>query len=159
MVTYNVEVIDRFEDSHPAREYVYTPVPEDCELRETRVYKIDGPEDQNSLRRFVEDVLVDDVSQEWDLEATEDATALGDYDTVIDVTLKSDVLDLEEEYLLEYCENHRDEAEFDLEEIKIVTRYYLECDETDPDVVDTIVRDLVNPVIHEWSVTSRDNGC
>lgn len=158
MVTYNVEVVDRFEEARPAGEYVYSPVPEDYELRETRVYQIVGSDDADSLEDFVEDVLVDDVSQTWELEASDELTALEDYDSVIDVSLKSDVLDLEEEYLLEYCEHDREKTAFELDAIRIVTRYYLESDRLDSDVVDTIVRDLVNPVIHEWSVRSRDDS-
>lgn len=158
MVTYNVEVVDRFEDPRPAREYVYSPVPEECELRETRVYRIEGPEDRERLNEFVEDVLVDEVSQDWELGEARDTTYRDDYDSIIDVVLKPDVLDLEEEYLIDYCENHRDESGFEVSEISIVTRYYLDCEGTDPDVVETIVRDLVNPVIHEWSVQSRGNG-
>jgi phosphoribosylformylglycinamidine (FGAM) synthase PurS component len=154
MTTFNVEVVDRFEDSRPAREYVYSPVPEDCELRETRVYRIEGPDDTDRLETFVENTLVDPVSQTWSLEAGEHEPVLENFDSVIDVSLKADVLDLEAEYLMEYCEHAGDDSEFCVTGITIVTRYYLTADNPDGDLVDGVVRDLVNPVIHEWSVTS-----
>ncbi|MFB6344436.1 MAG: hypothetical protein ABEK50_01500 [bacterium] len=155
MVTQSIEVIDRFDDPRPAREYVYSPVPEDCEIRETRVYKIEGTSSRDELSAFVEDVLVDDVSQRWSLLESGQQGGLEDYDTVVDCALKENVLDLEEEYLIDYCENHLEEIDVDLDDITIVTRYYLRTDGRNGDVVDTVIRDLVNPVIHEWSVRNR----
>lgn len=151
METYFVEVINRFEESVPARELVFSPVPDDVTVMTTRVYEVTGRGSRDELEAFVEDVLVDPVSQEYEILGNEADSALDEYEQRLDVWLKSTVLDLEEDYLLQYCDEHRDSTGFVVEDLRLLTRHYLEG--AGDEVVDAIVRDLANPVIQDWSVT------
>jgi phosphoribosylformylglycinamidine (FGAM) synthase PurS component len=158
METYFVEVIDRFEERIPARELVYSSIPEDCTVRETRVYEIAGSGSRSQLEDFVDEVLVDPVSQEREFLEGENDSTRTDFDHRLDLWLKDSVLDLEEEYLLEYCDDHRDSETFRVDDIRIMTRYYVYNVESD-DVIETLVRDVANPVIHDWSVRAHaDRG-
>jgi phosphoribosylformylglycinamidine (FGAM) synthase PurS component len=156
MPTYFVEVIDRFEDSIPCRELVYSALPGDCSVRGTRVYEINGSGSRDQLESSVDDVLVDSVSQEREFLNGETDSVRTDFDHRLDLWLKDTVLDLEEEYLLEYCEDHRET--FTVDEIRIMTRYYV-YDVVSDEVIETLVRDVANPVIHDWSVDAHaDRG-
>ncbi len=154
MSTYLVEVVDRLEEAIPCRELVYSAIPEDCTLRESRVYEIIGSGSRDQLESFVDDVLVDSVSQDREFLDGETDSVRTDFDHRLELWLKDNVLDLEEEYLLEYCENHREI--FSVDEIRIMTRYYVYNVDSD-DVVETLVRDVANPVIHDWSVQDYAN--
>lgn len=153
MASFAVEVLGRFEESVPCRDVVYSSVPRDCTIRESRVYEVAGEGDRENVESFVENVLVDDVSQEWFVFDDAGESALSEYDQRIDVWLKSTVLDLEEDYLLDYCENHRDADGFRVDDLRILTRYYL--DAVDDDVVEAVVRDIANPVIQDWTVSAH----
>lgn len=156
METYFVEVIDRFEEDVPARDLIYSPVSEDVSVRTTRVYEVTATGTRDELEAFVEDVLVDPVSQEYEVLENEAESALTGYDQRLDVWLKSTVLDLEEDYLLEYCDEHRDSTGFTVEDLRLLTRHYL--DGAGDEAVDAIVRDIANPVIQDWSVTALESS-
>lgn len=152
METYFVEVVDRFEEDVPARDLIYSSVPEGTTVRTTRVYEVTGTGSRDELETFLEDVLVDSVSQQYEVLENEADSSLSGYDHRLDVWLKSTVLDLEKDYLLQYCDEHRDASGFVVEDLRLLTRHYLEG--ADDEVVDAIVRDLANPVIQDWSVKS-----
>lgn len=155
MPAYTVEIIDKFEESIPCSEIVYSSVPDDCIVRDNRVYEIQGTGTKEEFEQFVRNVLVDDVSQKWVLLEDTSQSAESNYDHRLDVWLKSDVLDLEEDYLLEYCDENREKLSFEVEHLRILTRYYLTLPGAGEDVVDTIVTDLANPVIHDWTVSNH----
>lgn len=154
MSSFTVEVTDKFDEPVACSDRVYSDVDDRCVLRENRVYNVSGSGTRDDFKDFVEDVLVDDVSQEWEILDGETALRT-DYDQLIDVWLKSDVLDLEEDYLLDYCDDHREILDFEVEDIQIRTRYYVTLNGVSVEIIETLIRDLTNPVIHEWSDFAR----
>jgi phosphoribosylformylglycinamidine (FGAM) synthase PurS component len=154
MVVQTVEVIDRFEDEIPCQGLVYSPVPDDCTARETRIYEIDAEGSEEAVQNFIEDVLVDDVSQEVVVIDGDHDSAFHEYEHRLDVWLKDDVLNLEEDYLADYCRNHTVETGFELNSIRILERYYFSLSDNDEDLIETIINDLTNPVIHQWAVAN-----
>ncbi len=155
MTAYVVEVIDSFDEAVPCRDLVYSSVPEDCMVRDTRVYEVEGKGSLKQLGSFVRNVLVDPVSQDWELLDDAGDSAEPGYDHRLDVWFQDDVLDLEEEYLLDYCEANRGNLAFEVETIQLFTRYYLDLKNDGEDVIQAVVRDLANPVIHNWNVETN----
>lgn len=152
---YELEVADRFSPREPAEDVLYSGENLRGDVETTRLYRLTTGASRDALEAFVLDVLVDEVSQRWELRpADEDGSLHQDFCHRLDVGLKPGVLDLEREYLLEFLEEAPD-PRLTLEGLTILKRHYLFASNGDQRLLETARRDLVNPVVHRWSVDSH----
>lgn len=144
---FTLEVSGKFSEARSCAELLYAPVPGGHTFREAKVYEIEYEGNAEALYKFASGVLVDGVSET--ARVGEDLHA-GDYRVRVDMSLKPELLDLEKEYILKYYRS-RAPREFSIHDLKISRRLYIQGP-TESHWVTAFLRDLVNPVIHEWSV-------
>lgn len=140
-----LEIMNGRAELASANDLVYAPLAAAPSYRNTRVYDIEYSGDEERLKRFVSDVLVDDVVE---TPVFGRATTHAEATRAIDVSLKPGVLDLEREYIMDYA-RRAGADNLDIHGLRIIRRYYFfgECGQA---IIDRIVHDLVNPVIEEW---------
>lgn len=147
------EVIGRFDPAGDAGRLLYTPPPRPLTARETRCYTVEYDGDEAALVAFLSRVLADPVSHELRLG---DAPALDGWAFILDYGMKSGALDLEKETILRHHREDR-EAAFTIHNLRINKRLYVFDETGAPDAAslsERFVRDIVNPAIHTWKVST-----
>lgn len=144
---YTAEIVSRFDQERSCDALLYTPIEQKVVYRETRCYAIDYSGDPEALGRFAEKVLLDPVSESIH---TGDGTALEEFSFFLDITLKPGLLDLEKEYLLGYYRGLADQP-FEIIDLAITRRIYFFARKAEAGP-EPFVKDIVNPVIHTWTV-------
>jgi hypothetical protein len=147
------EVTGRFDHAGDANRLLYTPLPRELTVRETRRYLVEFTGDEGALTAFLAKVLADPVSHELrvgGLPLFEGSSFILDYG------MKGGALDLEKETILAH---HRGDAEagFRIESLRINRRLYVFDAAGSPETValaGRFVRDIVNPAIHTYQVIS-----
>jgi len=153
MPSLHAEVTGRYDHAGDANHLLYTPLPRALSARQTRCYTVDYEGDGEALTAFLAKVLADPVSHE--LTTGEDPRFTGS-SFILDYGMKGGALDLEKETILAH---HRGDADppFTIQSLRINRRVYVFDDaksaET-PQLADRFVRDIVNPAIHTWKVTT-----
>jgi hypothetical protein len=144
------ELIGKFEDAGDCAKLLYVPPEGANTFRRTRRYEIDIEGSEDAVRAFVNEVLGDDVSHEihfGDEPAFEGAAFHLDYG------MKPTALDHEKETILAYYSELEDPG-FQVTSLKITTRLYIFDKEQSGVSSVPFVRDIVNPAIHIWEVSS-----
>lgn len=152
IMSCQIEITNRFEDELNSLDWVGADLAQVLTLRRTRLYRIDGFERRETLQSFVEEVLLDPISEQYYVDA---APALDKYDFYVDLFIKPGVLDLESKAVLDVC--RRGEGVLaSVESLKRLDRFYVSVsDETSQTVSsDEVLQEIANPVIHEWEVSS-----
>ncbi len=151
---YTIELHNALAPALTANDLLYVPVQDPPRIKRTRRYLFTYEGDPAALDRFARRVLVDEVSE--DLHAGE-APLFGDAGAVLDMTLKPGLLDHEREAVLEYADHAAPDG-VEVQDLRIHQRMYI-FDTGGTFSPDRLVRDLVNPAIHQWTVTDpREAG-
>lgn len=149
---YELEVAERFSPREPAGDVLYSGNGVEGDVETTRLYRLATGAPRSVLEDFVRKVLVDGISQHWELRREEeDGSLREDYRHRLDVGLKPGVLDLERQYLLDFLATSPD-PRLTLEGLAILKRHYLYASNGSGRLLEVARRDLVNPVIHRWRV-------
>lgn len=148
---YHLEVAERFSARQPADRVLYSGDDLEGEVETTRVYRLDTDASRDDVESFARDVLVDPVSQDWELRANGDGDASfrTGFCLRLDVELKPGVLNLERQYLLDFLEEFPN-SRLRLDGLGILERHYFFASGGEETLKRTARRDLVNPVIHRW---------
>lgn len=144
------EVIGRFDHPGDANALLYTPLAQPLSARHTRRYAVEYTGDEAALVAFLTKVLADSVSHEL---RTGAAPALSGYAFFIDYGMKPGGLDHEKETILAHHRSLPDEG-FAITHLKINHRIYLFGEAGAASLADRFVKDIVNPAIHTWQVTT-----
>lgn len=153
MPSLQAEVTGRYDHAGDANRLLYTPLPRPLTVQETRRYSVEYEGDGEALTAFLRKVLADEVSHTL---TTGDAPALSGYSFILDYGMKGGALDLEKETILAH---HRGDtaAGFTIQSLRINRRLYVfdavNAADT-PDLAPRFVRDIVNPAIHTYKVTT-----
>jgi hypothetical protein len=138
LTTY--EITSRFDSESDAQALLYEPPARPLRFRKTMRYLFDYEGDAVALDRFVQEVLVDPISQV----SHRDATPLWTGTTfILDYGMKGGALDLEKEAILSYYRGLKNPA-FTLKKLTLRTRLYVFGESADSSV---FIRDIVNPAI------------
>lgn len=147
----HAEVTGRFDHAGDANALVYSPLASPHTYHATRRYELElgenTPEGIAAARGFVEQTLVEEVSQQAHF--GEDP-ALAGYAFILDYGFKPGALDLERETILNYYRSLSDPG-FTLKKLSITQRLYVFA-ERSPAPPEKFVRDIVNPAIHRHQV-------
>ena len=141
-----VEIIHRFAAPKPCDKILYAPLGHDAQYQSSKCYHIDYEGSEEALKSFIDRVLGDPISEELHYG---EKPALSNYHCYLDVGLKANTLDLEKEHILSYF-NELDNPGFTLTDLSIAQRYYIFSNESV--ATERFVKDLVNPVIHNWEL-------
>lgn len=142
-----LEIFNPLAPPRRADSLLYTPAASDLVARESRIYRIRCTGDREALAAFLHRVLSDPVCDRVTLDGP---PAIDDFRFYLEIGLKPGLLDLERETILRFF--HELEAPaFDLADLRLFRRVYLSG--ADPVPAERFVKDLVNPVIHQWQVT------
>jgi hypothetical protein len=153
MSSLQAEIVGRFDHAGDASRLLYAPLPRALSVRETRRYIVDYEGDPQALTAFLARVLSDPVSHAL---KTGDAPALEGWSFILDYGMKSGALDLEKEAILTHHHGDAD-AGFTVRNLRINRRLYVFDPARSPDtpsLAARFVRDIVNPAIHTWTVTT-----
>lgn len=144
---YAAEISNRFIGQRSCDELLYAPIRQSVSFRESRRYDINFSGDEEALRCFAEKVLLDPVSESIHIGEN---PALSGFCFFLDISLKPVLLNLEKEYLLDYYKGLPNQL-FKIIDLFNTRRIYFftRGDEVLPDA---FVKDIVNPVIHTWTV-------
>ena len=144
------EVVCRFEEPEDCSALLYAPLDKKLTYRKTHRYGLVYEGSKTKLESFIEDTLLDPVSQDLVLGGR---PALDGALFHLDYGMKKGVLDLEKETILRYY-RELDGTDFDIVELELSTRIYVfgDASEGGSSVSDIFVRDIVNPAIHRWDV-------
>lgn len=153
MPSLQAEVTGRFDHAGDASRLLYTPLPRPLTAQETRRYTVEYDGDGEALTAFLGKVLSDAVSHQL---TTGEAPALPGAAFTLDYGMKGGALDLEKETILAH---HRGDeaAPFTIQSLRIHRRLYVfdAAGSTGAaQFADRFVRDIVNPAIHTWKVTT-----
>lgn len=147
----HAEVTGRFDHAGDANALVYSPLKTPHTYHATRRYGLelaeDSPEAMAAARSFVEQTLVEEVSQEAHFG---DAAALTGASYILDYGFKPGALDLERETILSYYRSLPHPG-FTLNKLTITQRLYIFA-ENEAAPPEKFVRDIVNPAIHRHQV-------
>jgi hypothetical protein len=139
-VTTTYEITNKFDTEGDAQSLLYAPPSMPLRFRKTMRYIFDYEGDAKALDAFVDEVLVDTISQT----AHQDAKPLWDGTAfILDYGMKGGALDLEKEAILNFYRTLK-EPRFELKKLLLKTRIYVFGEGADPAV---FVRDIVNPAI------------
>jgi hypothetical protein len=143
----HAEVIGKYDRAGDANKLVYSPLPTPHSFHATRRYTLEFDGSIEAAHEFVQQTLVEEVSQEARLGET---PALTGFSFIIDYRFKPGVLDLEKEMILSYYRGLK-EPRFTLRQLTITQRIYIFARHG---VVppERFVRDIVNPAIHRHSI-------
>ncbi len=143
------EVTGKYDHAGDANKLVYSPLAAPCTYHATRRYTLEFEGDEAAARRFVEQTLVEEVSQQVHFGS---APALDGATYILDYGYKPGALDLERETILSYYRGLADPG-FTLHKLIITQRIYLfaEKDALSPD---HFIRDIVNPAIHRHTLVA-----
>lgn len=149
------EVTGIFDRPGDASRLLYVPLDRSLTSRVSRFYSVDYEGDTAALTAFLERVLADPVSHRLH---TGGAPAFSGWSFCLSYSLKPGALDLEKETILRH---HREDpdAGFSIRGLRIHHRVYIFDPGGRPDTVqlaDRFVRDIVNPAIHTWQVTTPE---
>ena len=144
------EVIGRFDHAGDANSLLYTPLAARLTARHTRRYTVDYTGDEAALVAFLTKVLADPVSHDL---RTGEAPALEGYAFFLDYGMKAGALDHEKETILAH-HHSTPGAAFTITCLKINHRVYLFGESGAAAHADRFVKDIVNPAIHTWQVTT-----
>lgn len=144
------EVVSRFEEPEDCGALLYAPLKTDLTYRKTRRYRLVYDGSETKLESFLEDALLDPVSQDLALGGK---PALDGALFYLDYGVKKGVLDLEKEAILRYY-RELGTTDFDILELELSTRIYVfgEAGAGGAAVSDRFVNDIVNPAIHRSNV-------
>ena len=148
MESRQFEVIGRFDEEGDCNRLVYAPLGEKLTYRRSRIYRFEYSGDTAALERFVNETLVDAVSQEVTAGET---PALEGWRFYIDYGMKPGVLDLEKEAILNYY-RELDDLAFEISGLELATRTYVYGESAGEAVSNQMVKDTINPAIHTWSI-------
>ena len=153
MPSLHAEVTGRYDHAGDANRLLYAPLSRALTAQETRRYTVDYEGDGDALTAFLTKVLADPVSHAL---STGEAPALSGASFMLDYGMKGGALDLEKETILAHHRGDVD-AGFTIQNLRINRRLYVFDAAGHADTVqfaDRFVRDIVNPAIHTWSVTT-----
>lgn len=139
------EITNTFDTEGDAQSLLYVPPATPLRFRKTTRYVFDYEGDSAALDAFVNEVLVDKISQKShrDADPLWSGTAF-----ILDYGMKGGALDLEKEAILSYYRTLESPA-FDLKKLALKTRIYVFGEGADPAI---FVRDIVNPAIQNSEV-------
>jgi hypothetical protein len=141
------EVIGKFESAGDCAKLLYAPIEGKLTYRRTRRYEIEFEGSEDSVKEFVDQVLVDHVSHEVHFGSS---PALEGFSFHLDYGMKPTALDHEKETILRY-HSELENPGFTFSSLKITTRLYI-FDSDGHATADPFVRDIVNPAVHIWNV-------
>ncbi len=141
-----VEILNRFQPDSDAGRLLYTPADTGMTCRTTRRYAFEYSGRKESLKRFIQTVLLDPVSEDLHESAR---PCLDEYEFYLDIALKPGLLDLEKEAIAQYVRDQQ-ETDWMLKELSVRRRYYFLGPGNIPP--EPFIRDMVNPVIHTWNI-------
>lgn len=144
------EVTGKYDHAGDANKLVYSPLAEPATYHATRRYRLEFEGDETAARRFVEQTLVEEVSQQVHFSPE---PALSGWTYILDYGYKPGALDLEKEALLSYYRG-LPEPGFTLLRLTITQRVYLFAQPGGQLAPEPFVRDIVNPAIHRHSLTA-----
>ena len=149
---YRVEILNHFAPPRASGGVLLCPHEKaDGLVQASRVYEIELAGDDgtksSAIARFVEKVLVDQVSESYTINQP---PMVSDFAFYLERSLKKSLLNLEREAILDVVQGMTDLG-FDLQHLAIKERFYVLGD---PEALcaEPFVQDMVNPVIHEWRV-------
>jgi hypothetical protein len=140
-VTLHFEITGKFDAEADCSKLLYAPLALALTQRQTQCYTLDYEGNTEALRAFVNQVLVDAISQ--DLHEG-DAPLFPEAKFVLEYGMKGGALDLEKEAILQYY-RQLESPGFSLEKLVLRRRVYVFGTGADPA---PFVRDVVNPAIH-----------
>lgn len=143
------EVTGKYDHAGDANKLVYTPLAEPGTYHATRRYRLEFDGDEAAAKRFVEQTLVEEVSQRVHYGPE---PALQGWTFILDYGYKPGALDLEKEALLSYYRGLKDPG-FMLRNLTITQRVYLFAQPGGYLSPEPFVRDMVNPAIHRHALT------
>jgi hypothetical protein len=149
-MNFTCEVARKNQHFANADSLLYTPIKADLRYKQSRVYHFDYEGEQEALRGFVKEVLVDLVSQEL----LESGIPL-EHDAMfhLDYGMKPGALDLEKEAILQYYRSRTgDENSFQLKKLEISQRVSIFGSGDKDALVKKFVKDIVNPAIHKYII-------
>lgn len=144
-MTTTFEISNQFDTEGDAQSLLYEPPARPLRFRRTMRYIFDFDGDPRALKAFVQEVLVDPISQA----AHQDPGPLWDGTAfILDYGMKSGVLDLEKEQILSYYRTLKNPA-FTINKLSLQTRLYVFGEGAEADM---FVKDIVNPAIQASEV-------
>lgn len=144
-MTRSFEIIGKFDCESDCQHLLYVPPPGKPTYRQTRLYVIDFDGDADGLEAFVQEVLLDPISQEL---RGGDSPAFDGHAFVLEYGMKGGALDLEKEAILAYY-RALERPGFVIQRLTLRTRIYVFGTLAQPAL---FVRDICNPAIHTWEV-------
>lgn len=145
------EICGRFEEASDCDRLLYAPLKRALSYRESKVYRFRWQgEDEAALRAFAERCLLDRVSQ---VLLTQGEAPWRGFAFCLEYGMKTSVLDLEKEAILSYYRSLNAPA-FRVEGLFIRRRIYVFGDAGSAER-EVLVRDLVNPAIHEYRLLDQ----
>ncbi|HUF61417.1 MAG TPA: hypothetical protein VMN36_05030 [Verrucomicrobiales bacterium] len=147
-----IEVSQRLQRRRSCNALLYVPEAGAPAFHRTRRYEFGFTGSREAVKRFARQVLLDPVSQE--LHCGEEAVYAG-YSFILDYGMKPGVLDLEKEAVLQFHKKSRDGL-CAIEALRITKRLYIFRENGEEPSAASLVRDIVNPAIHTWTVTHAD---
>ena len=145
---FKAEVSGRLGGEKSCQGLLYAPLDAHLTYRSSQFYAIDFEGDELALTDFVEKVLVDDVSQTFQLEGK---PVFNGHAFCLEYGMKPTALDLEKESILAYHRGSASDA-FKILGLNIYKRLYIFSKEGEEASPDLFIRDIVNPAIHVWRV-------
>lgn len=143
------EISNQFDDEGDAQSLLYEPPAKPLRYRRTMRYIFDWDGEPRALDAFVQEVLVDRISQA----AHQDPAPLWDGTAfILDYGMKSGALDLEKEQILSYYRTLKNPG-FTINKLSLQTRLYIFGEGAD---VDVFVKDIVNPAIQTSEVVRAE---
>jgi hypothetical protein len=146
-MNFTCEVARKNQHFADADALLYTPIKADLRYKQSRVYHFDYEGDQEALRGFVKEVLVDEVSQEL-----HETGAPLEQDAMfhLDYGMKPGALDLEKEAIMQYYRSRSGEGNaFQLKKLEISQRVSIFGNGDKNALVTKFVKDIVNPAVHK----------
>ena len=144
-MTESFEILGKFDSESNCHKVLYAPVEHPWTYRETQVYQVEFEGDPDALRAFVQQVLLDPISQEL---RNAEEKAFPNSAFVLEYGMKGGALDLEKETILNYYRS-LPEKSFDLQKLTLRKRVHVFGEGANPE---PFVRDICNPAIHTWDV-------
>ena len=148
-MTLHLEVISRFQEPVNADHLLYAPIHSGLTARHSRVYTVEVSGDKEAAMRYLEQVLVDSIAQEFSFQSE---PLLKNSLFFIDYGMKPGALDLEKQAILENYRGRKGLA-FSLESLTITQRVYLFGEGNTELLSARFIKDICNPAIHRFSVT------
>jgi hypothetical protein len=142
------EVIRKNQHAGDADAMLYTPLKAGLTMKHSRIYHFDFEGDSAALMEFARAVLVDEVSQEMNVDSTPAVQGALFY---IDYSMKPGALDLEKEAIMNYNRGRSGDA-FVLQQLHIAQRIYIFGSGDVETLSARFVKDIVNPAIHKHQV-------